>query len=453
MVISSTTLFKSDGIKSYLARFFKHIVVNDLTILLFLIKIESLNEIEKKHLLFISKMEPPDTVTENDKTKYRLMKFILQIINNIDYITGGIVTKYALNHNLPNQERLGTNNPYEFKNAIFLLEKTNRHFYKFNSFGKLAMLKQYYRNLDIRKSVNLYNKPLPKLKPAFIIVGLHRTGSTLLHRLLDLDPYAKTLKSWELMVGPLNMTQSSKKNIQSNFKMYNYLNPGLWNVHELEYNKPEEESIIINRMLSPFQIDLYTYLESVPKESKIQELAKSIYPYLKKEIQLYQMSTLGASDENFSHWVLKAPIHSLNIETLKETFPDSILIEIKRDLNKTIPSFCNLIYNNYAESFKDKIDKKMLGQKQIKTKKLMIDNLHKNRKLIDFTLDYNDFINNPVKTIEDIYKQIDIPFIYKQDIIEYLEISKKLKWGQRANYSLEEYGITPHMINQLKEIK
>jgi hypothetical protein len=386
---------------------------------------------------------------DNKSIEIRIVRIIFIFIDTVDKYSNGKILK-----NLLNSEK-NINGEID----KYLLQRMNYHFHKFNSFGKIAIIKQYHSNMKIRKQVNKYNYKLPKLKPIIIIVGLHRTGSTLLQRILDQDKHSKTLKMWELLSGPFNNDEKTKNDVNKSLKIYKNLNPKLNCIHDISYDIPDEESIILNRMISPFQNELYTYLEDVPQAERIREISKQAYPYLKKELQLYQKF----SNQEFKYWVLKAPIHSLNIKELKKNFPNSILIEIKRDLKKIIPSFCNLIFQTYGPVIKGSVDKIALGTKQLQLKKKMINELYKQKFNIDYVIQYKDFIDDPIFIIEFIYKDINkinkLPYNFnnslgepfRSKIVEYLKESKRNKRGQTSTYSLEEFGLTHSDIEAIPE--
>ena len=49
---------------------------------------------------------------------------------------------------------------------------------------------------------------LVRINYALLLIGLPRTGTTLLHRLLSLDPVVRTLRNWEC-ISPVRHTHSS----------------------------------------------------------------------------------------------------------------------------------------------------------------------------------------------------------------------------------------------------
>ena len=358
-----------------------------------------------------------------------IANFIFGFLDMVDIVTNGTLLLYILNY-------YGTTNDIQ---SQAIMNQMNLQFHKLTGFGKVGIIKQHHRNLFIKQKVLNFQAISPPLKPMIIILGLHRSGTTLLHRMLDQDPRSRTLKTWEMLSGPFRPDADAKEEIKNNLDLYHALNPKVNSIHPLLYDQPEEESMIMNRFFTPYQIELYYYLEELqPKE--LQEMFVPFYDYLKKELEIYQMYS-----DPFNHWVLKCPHHTVNIPLLRKTFPNSTLVAIDRDPKECIPSFCNLLYYTYNKIVKDPLDRALLGQKQLAYKKLMLESI----KDVDILLDYNKFIQNPIQSIQEIYKKANIPIQGITAMQKYFQDTKTTKQGQGSEYSIYDYGFTDLQFKQI----
>ncbi len=90
-----------------------------------------------------------------------------------------------------------------------------------------------------------------ELYPVSLICGLQRTGTTKLHRLLAADPDNRVLSSWEaLNPVPLNEdpneTAKRMKAARISEKALRLMAPGFFSIHPVEYEKPEEDILLLD---------------------------------------------------------------------------------------------------------------------------------------------------------------------------------------------------------------
>ena len=91
------------------------------------------------------------------------------------------------------------------------------------------------------------------LAPQIIIVGLPRTGTTTLHRLLAAAPGARALASWEaLNPAPFRGEQGHQtrlKEAERAASAVRYLAPDFFAVHPIDPTAPEEEVVLLDQTL------------------------------------------------------------------------------------------------------------------------------------------------------------------------------------------------------------
>ena len=287
-----------------------------------------------------------------------------------------------------------------------------------------------------------YNKKIQNIsieKPIFII-GHWRSGTTFLHYLLGKDTnlgYVSTMQT----LGPsvfLTYEKLLKKIVQNSVpekRPMDNLEMGT----DLPY---EEEYAIAN--LTPYSfyhawyfpraINRYfkQYLLYENVEKNIIEEWKNIYLLFLKKITYKHKG---------KQIVLKSLVNTAKIKLLLELFPDAKFIHLTRNPYEVYLSTWKL-YNSILPMFsfqhieKDQFDKsilliyKKLSQKYINEKKLIPE-----RNLIE--LRYEDFIKNPLTTVEKIYSKFGIPS-FKQAKPAFEKYLKKHKVYERNHHIIDE---------------
>jgi hypothetical protein len=184
----------------------------------------------------------------------------------------------------------------------------------------------------IKKNPAVLNVPVPS--PCFVM-GLPRTGTTFLHRLLSMDPAIRAPLLWELLnpvpTVPPTATASEKdidrkkrtevirKLIDKRKQMGDH---ALSHIHEIEHNLPEECLMALTDEL-PINLQFLYSCYMAAKEFLTLD-ARNTYVYYRKFLQLLSYQ-LGET-ESPRRWMLKCPIHLFYTKELAAAFPDAKLI-------------------------------------------------------------------------------------------------------------------------------
>jgi hypothetical protein len=189
-----------------------------------------------------------------------------------------------------------------------------------------------------------YLKDVPAVKdvkvptPVFVM-GLPRTGTTFLHRLLSLDPQVRAPLLWELLSPVPTYTGAPdakafaedrekrakfvRKLIADREKMGDH---AMDHIHEIGADLPEECLMALSDEI-PVHLS-FMYSDYVNHEVFFNKIdyprVKEAYLYYKKVLQLlsYQMGETTKP----RRWTLKCPIHLYYIKELAAAFPDAKLV-------------------------------------------------------------------------------------------------------------------------------
>lgn len=188
------------------------------------------------------------------------------------------------------------------------------------------------------------NEALP---PPVVIVGLPRTGTTKLHRLLACDPAFHWMAFWESQF-PVpfeneSLEQPSERIAQAHamVDMMTEAMPKLTAIHPMDADAADEEVMLTEHsFLSAFNAyaDIPGYMSWLDRQDQT-----PVYEYLRRMLQFlqWQKRKRGIVAER---WVLKAPHHLLRMDTLLRVFPGALVVQTHRDPLQSIPSIASFIH-------------------------------------------------------------------------------------------------------------
>ncbi len=213
------------------------------------------------------------------------------------------------------------------------------------------------------------NGCLETADPVFI-VGLQRTGTTLLHRLLARDPGWRHLESWEavnpapLAGGLFSGGDHRPRAAGAAQFVLSYLAPDFTAIHPVAAREPEEDCLL-------FDYDLHgtvpEALWRVPGFSTWLERQDhtAAYCYYSKILSYLRHRRPGG------RWLLKTPQHLEQLCSLFAVFPGARLIQIHRDPLRTMASFCSMMAHSRGV-FSDQVDPEDIGRHWFAKAKRMI---------------------------------------------------------------------------------
>lgn len=289
-----------------------------------------------------------------------------------------------------------------------------------------------------------------ELYPVQLICGLQRTGTTKLQRLLSADPDNRVLLSWEA-INPVplsdkpNEIEQRKKAARLSEKALRLMAPGFFSIHPVEYEKPEEDILLLDT----------TFLSTTPEATMFvpsyaawleQTDQSPAYAYLVKLLKYLQYQRPG------KRWVLKSPHHMEFPDLAKKHFKDVHYIWTHRNITESLPSFLSMVAHSQT-IFSDQVTLERVAAHWVRKTAYMLS------KGIQFRKDnpdekytdvmYQQLVNSPDVPLQDIYRFGDpIPDSLLQKFNETEQQNKQYRYG-RHTYKLEDFGICPDAINEV----
>jgi len=328
--------------------------------------------------------------------------------------------------------------------------------------GELMTAINLLAHLKNQLNVNAAHKSNPTITrrtitaPVFI-TGLPRTGSTLLHNLLALDPQFRTPQSWAVSYPtprPDSAASQRRKvrNTQRLFGLIELLHPGFRAIHELDANLPQECLVI---MASAMRSHLFFSSTFVPDyQDWLDEQPQALmYEHHLKILQLLQ----DDASERSARWVLKAPSHLFSINGLLHTYPDCRIVYTHRAPEQVVGSIASLHWHLYR-TFSNFTDTAELGrqvnrrwgqaQSAFEARLQSDKNLHNRTSIID----YASFVQDPVATIRELYGTLGLQLTAQTAAAmnTYLRTRPQHRFGTH-DYALADYSLTRHDVEQAFE--
>ena len=324
---------------------------------------------------------------------------------------------------------------------------------KLNTMGRLLANQQINNLLVNRLKMIDYIKQHPEInqqeiiKPIFI-VGLPRTGTTILQSLLAQDPVCRSPLAWEaaLPTPPATGADTRIAETDKDLEMLCKFIPGFEAIHPVGAELPQECISIMAYDFTSIQFELNFDIPSYQKWYLQKDLVPT-YQFHKQFLQLLNYCKPG------KHWVLKTPAHLGAIEAILAVYPDACIIQTHRDPTNVLPSTASLYYA-LRDLCTDKVSPAEIGRQMIDYWSQQLDAGIKAREALPqhahqfYDLHFTDLMHDPFGSIEKIYRHFEMDFTPEaQSAMQaFLADNSREKHGKHI-YSAEMYGMTEKHLN------
>jgi hypothetical protein len=294
--------------------------------------------------------------------------------------------------------------------------------------------------------------------PTWVILGLQRTGTTKLHRLLAADDDNRVLLSWEaLNPAPLETRNSileTRNSIldkriaiaRTSEKALRFMAPGFFAIHPVEHNAPEEDILLLDTTFLSTTPEATTNVPSYAAWLEQTDQGQA-YAYMAKLLKLLQWQRPG------KRWILKSPHHLEFTEQIDRHFDEVHFLWTHRDVTECIPSFISMAAHSRV-IFTDHVEGNDIARHWIRKTGYMLEKgleyRQNNQQKNQFTdIIYQDLRDNSSNVLSG---------IYSLDGGITPELLKKFEMAEKANpmgkygiheYKLEDFGVDKGAI--LKE--
>lgn len=290
---------------------------------------------------------------------------------------------------------------------------------------------------------------VPIERPIFVM-GLPRTGTTALHRLLHADPMHQGLEMWITQFPQPRPPRDTWESdpiftaMQSAFSAHHVESPEFMGIHYMDATSVEECWRLLRQTGKSHS---YESLANLPRYT--QWLAKQdwtdAYARHKQNLQL-----IGLNDPE-KRWVLKNPSHLSALDALMTVYPDALIVYTHRDPVVCIASSCSLSAETTLGQSTTFVGG-VIGHTQLDLWSRAYHAFWNARPHYDqsqfIDVAYHDFIGDPVGTARGIYDGFGIEWTAGAAAAVELIDAESRQGGKRPahRYSLKDYGLTEGQV-------
>ena len=286
-----------------------------------------------------------------------------------------------------------------------------------------------------------------------VIVGLPRTGTTLLHRTLSQDSRLYSARWYECRYpapfpgqaggGDDPRIAQAKAEVQAMLDG----SPALAAIHPLDAMAADEEILLLE----------HSFLSTVPESAaNVPSYGRWVdahdqrpaYRYLRKLLQLLQWQKRRAGQQA-ERWVLKTPHHLGYADLVLEEFPGALIVQTHRDPVDSIPSLASMITALWV-LVAEHVDPKVVGRlwngkmAEALERCLAVRDRHPDRFLDVWFL---DAVKDPVAQARRIYDAVGLAFPPSVEQAMRAFMATNPREGRPPHqYTLEEFGLTAEGI-------
>ena len=278
--------------------------------------------------------------------------------------------------------------------------------------------------------------------PVFI-VGLPRTGTTLLHGVVSQDPATRAPLTWEVMYPAAETAtpaaiQRVRAQTATRLAWANRLAPEFMRIHPIAPDLPQECIAITAQIFMSIQ---FHTTHNVPSyENWLEQDSQNLgYNFHHRLLQHLQAKRPG------DRWVLKAPGHLFSLGALLRRYPDARVIHTHRDPLRVMASMASHA-TVLRRAFSDSADPPQIAADWADRWARALDNFLSTRdraprsQFLD--VNYEDIEASPLETVERVYKFLGwrLSQEARQAMQAFLSANPKNKHGVHR-YSLADYGL------------
>ena len=283
-----------------------------------------------------------------------------------------------------------------------------------------------------------------------VVVGLSRTGTTMLQRILASDPRHYAALWWEVRnPTPFPGTSFSEPDPRipvavEEVRMILEASPEQAAIHPWNALAPDEEIMLLEHSFLSHVPESFCNLPTYRSWLDGQDFTPA-YEYLRKTLQFLQWQKKKRGEER-GRWVLKTPGHLGYLDVLFEVFPGAHIIQTHRDPLQTIPSAASMNVSLWQMNVDD-VDAKEVGRQW---KERMAWALRRCVETRDRTpanrftdVWFRDAASDPIAEVRRIYANTGIEFVPEaQAAMEKWLVDNARDKRPAHDYSLAEFGFT-----------
>jgi hypothetical protein len=234
-----------------------------------------------------------------------------------------------------------------------------------NLIGKIALKTDVVQTLSARLQMERDRELYPditrqEIREPLFILGLPRSGTSVLHRLLAADPKHRSPLMWEVRSPSPPIQDDEQHRIQRaarSCNFFNWLAPTFRDAHTVGAEVPQECVSLMTPTFLSDQFDAMYYVPSYRAWFFRQDL-RPAYEYHRRFLQHLHFRRAG------HRWILKAPTHMFALPALLSVYPDALFVHTHRNPVDAMASVSSLM-TILRSAFSDAVDPLLVSREAI----------------------------------------------------------------------------------------
>ena len=299
-------------------------------------------------------------------------------------------------------------------------------------------------------------------RPVFI-VGINRTGTTYLHRLMACDPRFWSLRGYEF--GAPTLSRDEYASIGGTFddprraRLEEMIDASrvvelFEGIHEFAVDEPVEDFPILCMVFGCWTLTVRFY---VPEFGRwlADTGCRHAYAHHRRIMQNLTWQRRQREPEHPGQWLFKMPFHLMELETLVETYPDALFIQTHRSPGQFMGSFCSFV-EKARSLFGQPRSRHDLGAELLDSMSGMMERAVRFRESHPelehrwMDVNYVDLVENPLAVVRSVYERFD--WALEQETVDAIDDwrlrqAERRRREKRHRYALEDYGLTLEAVD------
>lgn len=300
-----------------------------------------------------------------------------------------------------------------------------------------------------------------------VVVGMMRSGTTLLQRLLAADNRFHCAYGWEVVeVAPqLDYEWSEQEDPRIDISekreaISREMAPELFAIHPMYAREPEEEIVFLSDAFLSHVPESGAHVPRYRSWIDNQDFSPA-YAYLHRMLQFLQWQKRRADGRSAEprrgrtvhRWVLKSPAHLGYLDTLRAEFPDLHVVHMHRDPKQVIPSGAGLNATLHA-MHADCVDRHRVGAEWMERmgwandRAIAARDRWTDESALCTDIEFADAVADPIGQVARVYDAIGVALTADAESAMRHWLSQRPHEPARPPYAAGDFGLSDAAIDE-----
>ncbi len=298
--------------------------------------------------------------------------------------------------------------------------------------------------------------------PVFI-VGINRTGTTYLHRLMSRDQRFWALRGYEYTAPRLSKSEYAAIGCTPDDPRRTWVEDLLNSsdalelfegVHDFDVDEPSEDFPILSMAFWSWTLIVRFRIPEFGRWLAATGSQRA-YAHHRRIMQNITWQHRQRQPEHQGQWLFKMPFHLMELETLVETYPDALFIQTHREPTQFMGSWNSFVERAHSLVYESQ-SRETFGAEQLAFMSGMMERavhfreIHPELEHRWMDVNYVDLLEDPFGVVHRIYRHFG--WTLEQAALDAMEEwqfqqAEKRRGEKRHRYAMEDYGLTPETVN------